>query len=64
MKSLFEEIGFDRATSIMAEATAKAARRADELDLPHAVEIDGLWYYKYPSGRISPFCDQKPIATD
>jgi hypothetical protein len=54
-KSLFEEIGFDKVAEIMAKATAEAARRADELDLPHAIEVEGRWMWQYPDGRFVAF---------
>lgn len=54
-QSLFEEIGFDKVLEIMAAATAKAARKADELGLPHAEHIDGEWMYRYPDGSTKPF---------
>jgi hypothetical protein len=61
-QSLFEEIGLDKVFEIMAEATAKAAKKAHELGLPHAEQIDGKWMYRYPDGSTKPFSieiDQK-----
>jgi len=54
-KSLFEEIGLDKVAEIMAKATAVAAKRTDELGLPHAIEVDGGWMWQYPDGRLVPF---------
>lgn len=54
-KSMLEEIGLDQALDIMSKATAKAARRADDLGLPHAVEVQGEWMLQYPDGRLKPF---------
>lgn len=54
-QSLFEEIGFDKVSEIMASATAKAARKADELGLPHAEQINGKWMFRYPDGYATPF---------
>lgn len=53
--SMLEEIGLDQALDIMSKATAKAARRADDLGLPHAVEVQGAWMLQYPDGRLEPF---------
>jgi len=54
-QSLFEEIGLDKVSEIMAAATAKAAKRADQLGLPHAEEINGKWVFRYPDGSSKPF---------
>ena len=54
-QSLFEEIGFDKVSEIMAAATAKASKRADQLGLPHAKEIDGKWVLCYPDGSSKSF---------
>lgn len=55
MKSMIEEIGLDRVNELLAEATAKAARKSDELGLPHAVKIDGVWCRQYPDGHVESF---------
>lgn len=52
MKSIFEEIGFDRASKLMADATARAARETAALGLPETVAIDGTWCAKFPDGRV------------
>ena len=52
--SLFEEIGLDEVSEIMAAATAKAANKADQLGLPHAEQINGEWVYRYPDGSSEP----------
>lgn len=54
-QSLFEEIGLETVFEIMAEATANAAKKADQLDLPHAEQINGKWMYRYPDGSSKPF---------
>ncbi|MBX4139559.1 hypothetical protein K1567_27110 [Pseudomonas sp. S5F11] len=54
-QSLFEEIGLDKVSEIMAVATAKAARKADELGLPHAEEVNGKWVFRFPDGSSKPF---------
>ena len=53
-QSLFEEIGLDKVSEIMANATAKAANKADQLGLPHAEQINGEWVYRYPDGSSEP----------
>lgn len=40
-KSRLEEIDLDKVEEIMAKATAEAAKRAHELNLPHAIEVGG-----------------------
>lgn len=54
-QSLFEEIGLDKVSEIMAAATAKAAKKADRLGLPHAEEINGKWVFRFPDGSSKPF---------
>lgn len=54
-QSLFEEIGLDKVSEIMAVATAKAAKTADKLGLPHAEEVNGKWVFRFPDGSSKPF---------
>lgn len=53
-KSLIEEIGRERAETLMGDAIAEAAAEADALGLPQIVNVDGTWCRKYPDGRIEP----------
>lgn len=57
MKSIFEEIGFDHANKLMADAIARAARETAALGLPEAVKIDGAWCAWFPDGQIVPLND-------
>jgi hypothetical protein len=57
MKSIFEEIGFDHANKLMADAIARAARETAALGLPEAVKIDGAWSARFPDGRVLPLSD-------
>lgn len=61
-QSLFEEIGLDKVSEIMAAATAKAAKKADQLGLPHAEQINGKWVFLYPDGSSKPFL--MPLARE
>lgn len=54
-QSLFEEIGLNKVSEIMAAATAEAANKADQLGLPHAEQINGKWVLRYPDGSSEPF---------
>ncbi|MEB0048096.1 MULTISPECIES: hypothetical protein [unclassified Pseudomonas] len=54
VQSLFEEIGLDKVSEIMAAATAKAANKADQLGLPRAEQINGKWVFRYPDGSSEP----------
>lgn len=54
-QSLFEEIGLDKVSEILAAATAKAAKKADQLGLPNAEQINGKWVFRYPDGSSEPF---------
>ncbi len=63
-QSLFEEIGFDNVSEIMAAATAKAAERADQLGLPHAEQINGKWVFRYPDGSLKPFITKSDVQVD
>lgn len=54
-QSLFEEIGLDKVSEIMATATAKAAKNADQLGLPRAEEVNGKWVFRFPDGSSKPF---------
>ncbi|WP_426103030.1 hypothetical protein [Pseudomonas sp. PSPC3-3] len=60
-QSLFEEIGLDRVSEIMAAATAKAAKKADQLGLPHAEEINGKWGFRFPDGSSKPFITKNDV---
>jgi hypothetical protein len=53
-KSLFDEIGKERAETLMGDAVAKAAAESDALGLPKVVNVDGVWCKRYPDGRIEP----------
>lgn len=61
-QSLFEEIGLDKVSEIMADATAKAAEKADQLGLPHAEQINGKWVLRYPNGSSKSFL--MPLASE
>lgn len=54
MKSIFEEIGFDRANRLMADATAKAARETAALGLPDIVKLGRAWCVRLPDGHVLP----------
>ena len=60
-QSLFEEIGLDKVSEIMAAATAKAAKKADQLGLPHAEQINGEWVFRYPDGSSKPFITKSDV---
>lgn len=47
MKSIFEEIGFDRASKLMADATTRAAQETAALSLPETGAIDGTSTFCY-----------------
>lgn len=60
-QSLFEEIGLDKVSEIMAAATAKAAKKADQLGLPHAEQINGKWVFCYPDGSSKPIITKSDV---
>lgn len=62
MKSIFEEIGFDHANKLMADAIAKAARETAALGLPEAVKIDGAWCARFPDGCIWPLAEYQALS--
>lgn len=53
-KSLFDEIGRERADELIGDAVAKAAAESEALGLPKVVNVDGVWCKQYPDGRIEP----------
>lgn len=51
-KSLIDEIGRERAETLMADAVGEAVAKANAMGLPQVVRIDGAWCKRYPDGRI------------
>ena len=53
-KSIFEEIGYDQANKLMANAIAEAARETAALGLPDTVKKNGVWQALFPDGHLAP----------
>ncbi|AVX40740.1 hypothetical protein [Yersinia massiliensis] len=51
-KSIIELIGREHANTLMAGAVVKAAAENQERGLPEPVKVDGVWYRKFPNGKL------------
>ena len=61
-KSLFEEIGWERAHELMCEATRKAIAEAHAQGLPVTAQVDGVLSRIFPDGHVEPVQPAPEIA--
>ena len=53
-KSLFDEIGWERASDLMCEATRQAIAEAHAHGLPVTAQVDGVLSRIFPDGHVEP----------